>query len=141
MITNNNNNNKFNIKTNKNIYSKQKQQQKQTTKNKFKIELVLVAINMSANHLKFSSTSALLMVPSQLARVVRAATVTECNNSTCDPIDEYCSQFDQACMPCSRVCDEQDVRYEKDVCSQQCSSKLINLNTFVVVSSYIKKLT
>ena len=84
---------------------------------------------MIANHLKFSSTSALSMAP-YVARVVRAVTVTECNNSTCDPVDEYCSVFDQACMPCSRVCDEQDVRYEKDVCSQQCSSKLFNLHTF-----------
>ncbi|TMW54440.1 hypothetical protein DOY81_000432 [Sarcophaga bullata] len=75
---------------------------------------------MTANHYKFSSTSGLFMVP-HLARLVRAVTVTDCNNSTCDPVDEYCSVFDQACMPCSRVCDEQDVRYEKEVCSQQCS--------------------
>ncbi|XP_065356528.1 protein grindelwald isoform X2 [Calliphora vicina] len=56
-----------------------------------------------------------------LAKVVMADGGIECYRQTCRPIEEYCAQFEQACMSCSSTCDPEDIKYEEKVCNQHCS--------------------
>lgn len=47
----------------------------------------------------------------------------QCGSKTCKP-QEYCSQFDRLCRPCSDICNEQTHNYEPTTCASKCQDYL-----------------
>lgn len=89
---------------------------------------------MDLNLLKYGSCT-LLMVQ-HLAKWFVAGAEPDCHSETCRPIEEYCSQFEQTCMPCSRACDPKDLKYEPSVCNRQCSGEFFFY--YIIYKFYLK---
>lgn len=46
----------------------------------------------------------------------------KCGEKVCK-LSEYCSQFDNTCQPCQKICDKTSHNYEEAVCEKDCQSK------------------
>ncbi|XP_034666771.1 protein grindelwald isoform X2 [Drosophila subobscura] len=50
----------------------------------------------------------------------------DCHGKICNPVEEYCSVFSEACDSCATICDAKSHNYQADTCAKECSGKSYN---------------
>ncbi|BFF96298.1 protein grindelwald [Drosophila madeirensis] len=46
----------------------------------------------------------------------------DCHGKICNPVEEYCSVFSEACDSCATICDAKSHNYQADTCAKECSA-------------------
>lgn len=80
-----------------------------------------------------TTAATILTLPAALHKTVDAlamtadsgATGTDCHGQVCNPVEQFCSHFEVACVNCSTACDPQDLNYKPVECTRECGGKLI----------------